>query len=333
VLARRNDRDLPIGGRQWVKNGDRFTVLAITNDCGLQVRHTSGRRLTLPAGYVAEHLQLGYAATIHLAQGTTVETTHTVLTGRESREQLYVALSRGRQANHVHLVAVLADDDTAHPALTPAERGRSDPLDMLRDVLGRSDQRPSATTAANESTDSNRRLAAAVQRYLDAHALHTAATRGSDRIPQASGRPLPWLPPPPDPDESGAKDLAEYVQRRADLVYVLAVGITADHLPNTPWVKRLRGADPDLARELAVWRAATGIADHPAPFGPAGVPAVALPAALLAQVRSHLPAASSVRAPAPATPLPPDPVRIAPPPRDLHRFRALQYTNQRGVPR
>jgi conjugative relaxase-like TrwC/TraI family protein len=104
VLARHNDRNLPITGRDWVKNGDRFTVTGLTGDGGLRVRHEASRRcLTLPAAYVAEHVQLGYAATIHLAQGVTVDTTHTVLTGTESREQLYVALTRGRHANHLHL--------------------------------------------------------------------------------------------------------------------------------------------------------------------------------------------------------------------------------------
>ena len=70
VLARHNRSDLHITATEWVKNGDRFTVTALTGDGGLRVRHAPSRRqLTLPADYVAEHLQLGYAATIHLAPG------------------------------------------------------------------------------------------------------------------------------------------------------------------------------------------------------------------------------------------------------------------------
>jgi hypothetical protein len=77
-----------------------------------------------PAWPPSEHLQLGYAATIHLAQGTTVDTTHTVLTGRESRQQLYVALTRGRHDNHLHLATAGAGDrdEAAHPTLTRAEQ-------------------------------------------------------------------------------------------------------------------------------------------------------------------------------------------------------------------
>ena len=36
--------------------------------------------MVLPADYVAEHLALGYASTVHAAQGATVDTTHAVVT-------------------------------------------------------------------------------------------------------------------------------------------------------------------------------------------------------------------------------------------------------------
>ncbi|WP_091548035.1 MobF family relaxase [Modestobacter sp. DSM 44400] len=274
VLARHNQRDLPITATEWVKNGDRFTVTGLTGDGGLRVRHAPTRRqLTLPAAYVTEHLQLGYAATIHLAQGATVDTTHALLTGTENREQLYVALSRGRSANHLYLSPGPVDnEDPAHPALTFARQTNNaprDPLELLRGVLDRTDQRPSATSTLTDAADPGRQLHAAVERYLDAHAL--AKGQGSRPNEQAaSGGPLPWLPPPPEPDP-GAPDrgeLAEYVQQRADLVHSLAATITADHLPDTVWADQLRQSDPGLARRLAVWRAATGATDHLYPVGP-----------------------------------------------------------------
>jgi hypothetical protein len=160
---------------------------------------------------------------------------------------------------------------------------------VLRDVLGRCDARPSASTAARDATDPNRRLAAAVERYLDAHALH-AATAGPGGESPATGGPLPWLPPPPDPDATSPDrgQLAEYVQRRADLVHALAAGITADHLPATAWADQLRRADPDLARRLAVWRAATGMGDHPRPLGPTASPEPPGRAELADQLRPHI---------------------------------------------
>jgi hypothetical protein len=276
-----------------VKNGDRFTVTGVTADGGLLVRHTTTRRsLTLPAAYVAEHVQLGYAATIHVAQGATVDTTHTVLTGTESREQLYVALTRGRHANHLHLAGTPADDeDPAHRVLRPdSASGDPDPLQLLTAVLGRSSQRPSVTSTLLEDADPGRRLQAAVDRYLDAHTLTgvTVPPPGGG----SKGGPLPWLPPPPDPDRADPRgaELAEYLQQRADLIHSLAVTITADQLPDTDWADVLRASDPDLARRLAVWRAATGAADHPHPLGPASTPTPDVRARLHAELQPHLPA-------------------------------------------
>ena len=75
---------------------------------------TLRRPVTAPAGSAGSsccrpttsgsHVQLGYASTIHGAQGATVDTTHTVVNGAESRQGLYVALSRGRHENHLYLI-------------------------------------------------------------------------------------------------------------------------------------------------------------------------------------------------------------------------------------
>ena len=290
VLTRQNCPSLTITARESVKNGDRFVVTGLTGDGGLRVRHTATRRtVTLPAAYVAEHVQLGYAATIHLAQGSTVDTTHTVLTGSESREQLYVALTRGRQANHLHLAGTLGHEDPAHPVLRLASTGlEPDPRELLTTVLGRSDERPSATSTLLEDAEPGRRLQAAVDRYLDAHALASATTQRAGA--GDAGGPLPWLPPPPDPDPGDPRgaELAEYLQQRADLIHALAGTITADHLPDTDWATALRAADSDLARRLAVWRAATGSADHPHPLGSASTSTPEFRARLHAELHPHL---------------------------------------------
>ena len=63
---------------------------------GLSVRHArSGRAGTLPADYVSTATELGYATTVHTAQGVTADTMHGVVTGHESRQQLYTMLTRG----------------------------------------------------------------------------------------------------------------------------------------------------------------------------------------------------------------------------------------------
>lgn len=42
---------------------------------------TAAAEVTLPASYVAEDVQLGYASTVHAAQGVTVDAAHVVPDG------------------------------------------------------------------------------------------------------------------------------------------------------------------------------------------------------------------------------------------------------------
>ena len=107
IITRQNDRRIRISGTDWVKNGDRWTILHVTDTGALKVRHaSSGRSITLSPGYVTTATQLGYASTVHTAQGVTVDTMHGIATGAESRQLLYTMLSRGSTANHLYLPVV-----------------------------------------------------------------------------------------------------------------------------------------------------------------------------------------------------------------------------------
>lgn len=108
VLTRANNRRLrtPAG---HVRNGDLWQVTAIT-DGALTVTPvtrpgsaipTAGGVVTLPAPYVAEHVDLGYATTTHRAQGITVDRAHVLAAPGMARENLYVAMTRGRHDNHL----------------------------------------------------------------------------------------------------------------------------------------------------------------------------------------------------------------------------------------
>ncbi len=82
VITRKNDRRLRTLRSGWVRNGDRWTVTDVRNDGSLVVRRQARQRggaVVLPAGYVAEHVDLGYAITAHRAQGLTVDTAHVVV--------------------------------------------------------------------------------------------------------------------------------------------------------------------------------------------------------------------------------------------------------------
>jgi conjugative relaxase-like TrwC/TraI family protein len=113
IETRRNDRRLVYGPDQWVHNHDRWEVRAIDDQRGtLDVEHLRhGARITLPADYVAHHVRFAYATTIAAAQGVTVDETHVVVTPGMYRSEVYTALSRGRDANHVYAVC---EPDTEH---------------------------------------------------------------------------------------------------------------------------------------------------------------------------------------------------------------------------
>ena len=66
--------------------------------------HTDDQRqVTVPAAWAGTHLDHGYAMTCHKAQGATVDIALLYGTGALTREAGYVALSRGRTANHLYV--------------------------------------------------------------------------------------------------------------------------------------------------------------------------------------------------------------------------------------
>lgn len=103
VATRRNDRDLGVANR------DTWTITGITADGGLRVTGRHGDR-HLPAEYVARHVELAYATTVHGAQGDTVDHAHFALTETTGAAATYVAMTRGRHTNTAHLVATSIDE-------------------------------------------------------------------------------------------------------------------------------------------------------------------------------------------------------------------------------
>jgi conjugative relaxase-like TrwC/TraI family protein len=122
VVTRQNDRRL-MAGTHWVRNGDRWTVTEIGADAGLTVRGLKGgATVTLPAWYVREHVELGYAATAHRAQGRTTDTAHAMISPTTTREVLYVAATRGRRGNWIYVdTRYDPDPQTGHDGATPPQ--------------------------------------------------------------------------------------------------------------------------------------------------------------------------------------------------------------------
>ena len=129
VITRHNDRRLR-AGRGWVRNGDRWTVTEVQGDGSLTLRRAGrkwGASVVLPADYGAEHLDLGYAVTSYRAQGITVQTSHVLVDATMTRENLYVALTRGRETNRAYVAIDKPDDshDGPHPGDNTEATARS----------------------------------------------------------------------------------------------------------------------------------------------------------------------------------------------------------------
>ncbi|MGW0021629.1 MobF family relaxase [Rhodococcus sp. NPDC003382] len=155
VLTRSNRRDLnPSGGKKagsFVRNGDLWEVLDVLPERGaLTVRHLEhGGILTLPADYINAHVQLGYASTVHRAQGVTVDTAHAVITPDMDRSGLYVAVTRARTDNRFYVpvdVPVGLDTERSHLADKNVSTGR-----MLLETVVATDN--SHRTATEELAD------------------------------------------------------------------------------------------------------------------------------------------------------------------------------------
>jgi DNA primase catalytic core len=180
VITRRNERTLALDATDWVKNGDRWTVTAVYDSGALDVAHQrTGRHVTLPAAYVTEHVTLGYATTVHGAQGVTADTCYAVVIGAETRQLLYVALTRGRHANHAFLIS--AGDGDPHNMITRDALLPPTAVELLTRVLARDGSPASAASQERALADPAARLSSSADRY--AHALSTAA---EDRLGPAS---------------------------------------------------------------------------------------------------------------------------------------------------
>ncbi|WP_233404280.1 MobF family relaxase [Actinotalea solisilvae] len=165
VLTRANNRRLraPHG---YVRNGDLWQVTVIT-DGALTVAPVArpgsamtatGAEVTLPAWYVAEHVELGYATTTHRAQGITVDRAHVLASPGMVRENLYVAMTRGRHDNHLYLA--LDDVDPTCDHLPEGQYG-PDGHDAFAAILATSAAELSATeiiAASQDDVASLRRL-------------------------------------------------------------------------------------------------------------------------------------------------------------------------------
>ena len=216
VITRENIRELPISATDWVKNGDRWQIRDVLRSGALKVTHLDTHAtITLPADYVAGNVELGYACTVHGAQGITADTCHTVASGDEARQLFYVAMTRGRAANHVYLVT--ASDGDPHNIIRPQALFPPTAADLLTDVLRRDQAQQSATSIHRQSHDPAVLLRDAAVRYHDA--LGFAAERA------VGGARLAALDAAAEQLHPGLTDAPAYPTLRAHLALLSVDGI------------------------------------------------------------------------------------------------------------
>lgn len=166
VITRVNDRRLrtPNG---HVRNGDLWQVTAIAPDGALTVVPLSRRNraasaradeVVLPAPYAAHHVELGYATTTHRAQGVTVDRAHVLAGPGMVRENLYVAMTRGRHDNHVYLALDTIDAACDYPPEHQISQGGRDALEAILTAPGAELSATEMIAASQGEVASPRRL-------------------------------------------------------------------------------------------------------------------------------------------------------------------------------
>lgn len=178
VVTRQNNRRLlDAGGHTFVKNGDLWDVQTIGDDGSMTVKASGGGAvIALPADYVAAEVELGYALTVHRAQGMSVDTAHTLVDDKTKREGLYVAMSRGRVENHAY--AITQADVGAHEK-------REEPRDvreLLNGILANDQSERSATETIADNLERGESLATLVPQYEDALGIHATIRGDIDNV-------------------------------------------------------------------------------------------------------------------------------------------------------
>ena len=184
------------GEGSWVKNGDRWTITRIGRRGDLTVRHNRSQlTVRLPIDYVRESTGLGYATTIHAAQGVSADTMHGLVDRagvpaaavhhahpRPARQPPLPPSRRRRRPPHPH--------PTRHHLTAHADRD-------LQQILARDEAPISASTLLRELNDPAARLFQAVQRYTDG--LHVAAEQllGPQTVQSSTAEPTRSCPTSP----------------------------------------------------------------------------------------------------------------------------------------
>ena len=179
IVARRNDRNLTTTKGSFVVNRAVYQVTKRHRRGDLTVAvvdPTSGAadladHIRLPAGYVAESVQLEYAGTTHAAQGATRYASQSLISASDTANSIYVSLTRGTHANVAHVDSISDPDDGHHHDQT------RDPVAVLAAILAAEDNPEdlSALEALSQAVDDAASLATLFPVWQDLESHHSSA--------------------------------------------------------------------------------------------------------------------------------------------------------------
>lgn len=211
IISRNNDASLTVqpgahhrAGEHidQVRNGNRWQVVGVDAKRGriAAERLTDQARVIFDGEYLREHITLGYATTLHAAQGITVgnSTTagacFTVLSDKASRAMAYVGMTRGKDENHAFIYQpITREADHEHSRVVSGaeihtlRRGNKYAAAHFFRMILANDDRPRTMHAEAERTDRDL-LPAVVGALLDRHDQRRHTRHASWREHNAEAR-------------------------------------------------------------------------------------------------------------------------------------------------
>ncbi|WP_067723455.1 MobF family relaxase [Nocardia yamanashiensis] len=154
IVTRRNTPKLRITGGYRagdpVDNGEQWRVQKVHADGSLTVTGLAHHgHVRLSPRYVREYTELGYASTVHRAQGMTVDRAHLLMGAALGRSLAYVGLTRGSAWNGIYLTTdTVPDADLHHPPDTELTDH-----EVWQRELARTDDNITATEVLRTETD------------------------------------------------------------------------------------------------------------------------------------------------------------------------------------
>jgi len=264
IVTRRNDRRMTVcSGRDFIKNGDTWTVTGRRDDGALIVKHQGhGGRAILSADYVRAQVELAYATTTNRAQGSTVDTAHPLITEEMTHENLYVIATRARE----HTMLYVATHQV--PGLDPdhhLDAVRIDPnayaaREVLEHVITRETAELSATETIRQAQNDAANLSVLIPNYQHAHQILTAQINDTTAPPDATSRAnLPaWLPPVLGLASLAPREYA-YLQASAELIRTRIEALTERAVAERPAWTRKFGNEPTGSEERTAWATRIGV--------------------------------------------------------------------------